>query len=171
MPIKGQEDYTKDENMNTPASKSWNIPSVIVWKLVRTHTYCSAHTSERKKMDFTNSGYGAEDMSMSEEKSLSVQQPVSYLVSVSADKSASNLEFFTLPVYFTPVYVDPTSYEYIISKKKCVDSTLDVFFISVNDSITNRPWAFTLVFAHLISLETNPKVELVFALCMEVDKT
>ena len=31
-----------------------------------------------------------------------------------------DFEFSTLPVYVAPVYVDPTSYEFIISKKKRV---------------------------------------------------
>ena len=55
-----------------------------------------------------------------------------------------DFEFATLPVYVAPVYVDPTSYEFIISKKKRVDRTLDVYFIGVGDPVTGRPWAFTL---------------------------
>ena len=68
-----------------------------------------------------------------------------------------DFEFATLPVYVAPVYVDPTSYEFIISKKKRVDRTLDVYFIGVGDPVTGRPWAFTLATPRCMLTFSNSK--------------
>ena len=68
-----------------------------------------------------------------------------------------DFEFSTLPVYVEPVYVDPTSYEFIISKKKRVDRTLDVYFIGVGDPVTGRPWAFTLATPRCMLTFSNSK--------------
>ena len=53
--------------------------------------------------------------------------------------------FGTLPTPLaSPVYADPESYQFIISKKKRVDRTLDVYYVGVMDPITQRPWSFSI---------------------------
>ena len=42
------------------------------------------------------------------------------------------------------MYADPESYQFIISKKKRVDRTLDVYYVGVMDPITQRPWSFSI---------------------------
>ena len=102
----------------------------------------------------------SEETSGSAQKSVSAQQSVSDSPTIQDTQwrgsypittmpkcqldTKPDYEFSSLPVYVAPVYVDPTSYQFIISKKKRVDRNLDVYFIGVNDPITNRPWAFTL---------------------------
>ena len=44
----------------------------------------------------------------------------------------------------SPVYADPNSYQFIISKKKRVDRTLDIYYVGVMDPITQRPWSFSI---------------------------
>ena len=143
---------------------------------------------------------GSNVQSVSEETSGSAQKSVSTQQSVSDSSTTQDtqwrgsypittmpkcqldtkpdFEFSSLPVYVAPVYVDPTSYEFIIPKKNRVDRTLDVYFIGVNDPITNRPWAFTLGtpkcslhLARLSSLGMNPTAEHLFVPHMQMDRT
>ena len=65
--------------------------------------------------------------------------------------------FGTLPTPLTsPVYADPESYQFIISKKKRVDRTLDVYYVGVMDPITQHPWSFSIGTPHcFVTLNTD----------------
>lgn len=125
--------------------------------------------STRAKMKSSRSGFGNSGLAQTKvdsvfSKSKTTEQPLQFPMDGVEEEEEKKEEawpittmpicqldnrpdfvFGTLPTPLaSPVYADPESYQFIISKKKRVDRTLDVYYVGVMDPITQRPWSFSI---------------------------
>ena len=119
----------------------------------------AAHTTQQLASEKTSSGLGKNTLGLGHQP-----EPLQFPMDSDSDMEEKKEEawpittmplcqldnrpdfvFGALPTPLaSPVYTDPNSYQFIISKKKRVDRTLDIYYVGVMDPITQRPWSFSI---------------------------